>query len=378
MTRRESAVVLLALGVILSGGKTGTAALGGGTGDGSPQPAAGNRVILITLDGARIQEMFGGLDVDVLQSTLKPEQKVQDDPIYRRFWADTPEARRLKLMPFFWGTLMARHGSIAGNPRAGSTVTLTNRHRFSYPGYSEILTGEAHDDTIKSNDPTRNPYVTVLEELKTRLGLIAAQAGVFASWNVFSAIVEHTQGALTVNAGYAPFDHPDARVRELSALQLETPTPWDSVRHDAYTFRFAMAHLMRARPRVLYLALGETDDWAHDGRYERVLETYARTDQYLEELWRWLQADAEYRDRTHILITTDHGRGRTPADWRDHGAKVEGAQDVWMAFASPRMPQRGEWRAHPPLHTNQAAATLAAWMGVDWHALRPKAGLAIR
>ena len=28
----------------------------------------------------------------------------------------------------------------------------------------------------------------------------------------------------------------------------------------------------------MYLALGETDDWAHDGRYDRVLETYARTD----------------------------------------------------------------------------------------------------
>lgn len=362
MLRRVTVVIWIASAVILSGA----------------QPAPGDRVILITLDGARIQEMFGGLDVDVLQSTLTPDQRARDEPIHRRFWADTPEARRLKLMPFFWGTLMARHGSIAGNPRAGSTVTLTNAYRFSYPGYSEILLGEAHDDTIKSNDPTRNPYVTVLEELKARLGLTAAQAGVFASWNVFSAIVEHTPGALTVNAGYAAFDHPDARVRELSALQTETPTPWHAVRHDAYTFRFAMAHLKSARPRVLYLALGETDDWAHDGRYGRVLETYARTDQYLEELWRWLQSDAEYRDRTHLLITTDHGRGRTPADWRDHGATVEGAQDVWMAFVSPRMPQRGEWRAHRSLHTNQAAATLAAWMGVDWHALRPEAGLAIR
>ncbi len=111
----------------------------------------------------------------------------------------------------------------------------------------------------------------------------------------------------------------------LSRLQLETPTPWDSVRHDVYTFRFAMDHLAAARPRALYLALGETDDWAHDGRYDRVLETYARTDAYLRELWTWLQADPEYRDRTHLLITTDHGRGRTTKDWRNHGAKVEGA-----------------------------------------------------
>ena len=108
------------------------------------------------------------------------------------------------------------------------------------------------------------------------------------------------------------------------------------------------------------------------------LETYARTDAYLKDLWTWLQSDPEDRNRTHLLITTDHGRGHTIKEWRSHGAKVEGAQDVWMAFVSPSMPTRGEWKQHPPLHTNQAAATLAAWVGVDWRALRPVAGPAIR
>jgi hypothetical protein len=195
---------------------------------------------------------------------------------------------------------------------------------------------------------------------------------------VFNAIVEHREGAMTVNAGFERFDHPDADVRKLSELQFRTQTPWDSVRHDEYTFRFAMAHLASARPRVLYIAFGETDDWAHDGRYDRVLEAYARTDLYLQELWTWLQAQPDYRDRTHVLISTDHGRGRTTKDWRDHGAKIEGAQDVWIAFASPMMSQRGTWRDHPPLRTNQIAATLARWAGVEWTRLRPNAGVPIR
>ena len=334
-------------------------------------------VILITLDGARTEEIFGGLDLDVFKSTLREKQRIEDQPAYKRFWADTAAARREKLMPFFWGTLMREHGSIAGNKALGSSVTLTNTHRFSYPGYSEILVGEAHDDVIKSNDAVRNPYSTVLEEIRTRLGLTQAQVGVFASWDVFDAIVEHTKGSLTVNAGYQPFESPDPVVRDLSRMQLETVTPWNSVRNDVYTFRFAMDHLRRARPRAVYLALGETDDWAHDGRYDRVLETYARTDAYLRELWTWLQADPEYRNRTHLLITTDHGRGRTAKDWRDHGAKVEGAQDVWIAVASPSMSRRGEWKDQPALHTNQIAATLAGWLGIDWRALRPAAGLPI-
>jgi len=322
-------------------------------------------VVLVTLDGARLEEVFGGLDVSIVQSQLKEGQRLEDQVIYKRYWAATPEARREKLMPFFWGTLMRAHGSIAGNPATGSRVHVTNGHWFSYPGYSEILVGRAHDDVIKSNDPVRNPNRTVLEFLKSANGLSREQVATFASWDVFSAIVESKAGELTVNAGYQAWDSPVAEVRRQSALQFEAPTPWDGVRHDAYTFRFAMDHLARHKPRVLYLALGETDDWAHDGRYDRVLQALTRTDQYLQELWEWLQAQPEYRGRTHLLITTDHGRGRTPADWRDHGAKVAGASETWMAFVSPSWSKRGEWRQHEPLTASQAAATLIAWMSGD-------------
>ena len=124
-------------------------------------------MILITLDGARTEEIFGGLDAEVFKSSLGEKQVLEEQPAYKRFWAATPNERREKLMPFLWGTLLKEHGSIAGNRAANSLATLTNTHRFSYPGYSEILLGEAHDDTVKSNDPLRNPYVTVLEELKS-------------------------------------------------------------------------------------------------------------------------------------------------------------------------------------------------------------------
>jgi hypothetical protein len=145
------------------------------------------------------------------------------------------------------------------------------------------------------------------------------------------------------------------------------------VRHDYYTFRFAMAHLAAHEPRVLYLALGETDDWAHNGRYDMVLDSLARTDAYLKELWTWLQAQPEYRGRTSLLITVDHGRGAGPDDWKSHGAKHPNAEFTWMAFVSPSMSRRGEWRDHPPVVTAQAAATLVRWMGADWRAFNASA-----
>src|SRR5262245_25025256 len=335
------------------------------------------RVVLITLDGVRTEEIFGGLNLEILRSTLEPNRHAEDTPIYKRFWAQTREERRRRLMPFFW-SLVTEHGTIAGDEQAGSAVRLSNRQWFSYPGYAEILLGEAHDDVVKSNEPIRNPFPTVLEAIRESHNLPREQVATFASWPVFNEIAEHTVGATFINAGVETFDAPGEDVKLLNALQAEIATPWSGVRFDALTFRFAMRHLETVRPRVLYIALDETDEWAHDGKYDRVLDMLSQIDGYMRELWTWLQNQPEYRGRTHMLITVDHGRGHTSGDWRNHGAMVPGANETWIAFVSPRRSQRGVWGSHPPLSTSQVAATLASWMGVDWNVTHPRAGQPIR
>jgi hypothetical protein len=341
------------------------------------QPPRHN-VILITLDGARVEEMFGGLDVDVLRSTLDDKHRVEDSALYKELWAGDAVRRREKLLPFFWGTLMRQHGSIAGNPSRGSQVRLTNRHWFSYPGYSEMLVGRAQDDVIKSNDAIQNPFPTVLEFLRAKLRLPVDGVATFASWSAFNAIAESNVGTLTINAGFEPYEHPDPQVRSLSALQFATSTPWDTVRHDVYTARLAMAHLATHKPQVLYLALAETDDWAHEGRYDRVLEAYMRIDRIFRDLWEWLQNQPEYRGRTSVLITTDHGRGVGAAGWRHHGEQHSGSAQTWMAFISPHVRARGEWQHHTPLQTRQVAATLLQWAGLDWREFDASAGPPVR
>ena len=324
-----------------------------------------HNVVLVTLDGARPEEIFGGLDLDILRASIGEKTRAEETETYRRFWDADARRRREKLMPFFWGTLMRQHGSIAGNRALGSTVRLSNRLWFSYPGYSEILVGRARDDLIKSNDPVRNPSRTVLEFVRERLRLPREGVAAFGSWNVFNAIAESQEGAITINAGYEAYEHPDERVRALSALQFSTPTPWDSVRHDVYTAKLAMAHLETYQPRVLYLALGETDDWAHDGRYDRVLDAYRRSDDLLRDLWTWLQAHPSYRDATSLLITTDHGRGEGPSGWRHHGAKYPASEFTWMAFVTPHLRQRGEWGPHEPIEARQVPATMLRWLGIE-------------
>jgi hypothetical protein len=351
---------LAAVGLILSVG-------GGGGATGHARAATPRHAILITLDGARTEEIFGGLDRIALASTVR-DGVVETTRAYAEYWAESAEARRQKVMPFFWGTLMATRGSIAGNRARGSRFGVTNHKRFSYPGYAEILTGQAHDDTIISNDNRRYPYTTVLEFLRHRWAVGPDQVAVFGSWETFHWISGREDGAVSVNAGYQAFGSSDPAIQALSRAQFEAKTPWPSARHDAFTFRFAMDYLQRVRPRLLYIALDETDDWAHDSNYERVLETLTLTDGLLRELWTWLQADVEYRDNTAILITADHGRGHTAADWSKHGEDVVGADQTWLAAIGPDWPRRGEWTDAPPAFTNQVASTLAREVGEDFRA----------
>lgn len=257
-------------------------------------------------------------------------------------------------------------------------MKLTNRHRFSYPGYSEILTGEAHDDVINSNSKIQNPFPTVLEYLKDRLGLPREKVAAFACWDVMDFIAEKEYGSIVSNSGFEAYDHQDPFIQLLSRQQFETPTPWDSVRHDTYTFRFAMAHLETHRPRVLYLSLGETDDWAHDKRYDRVLQATHQSDRYFRELWNWLQSQEDYRDQTTILFATDHGRGDNGYNWQHHGDKIDGAEFVWLAAVGSGVKRRGEITTDEALGQNQIAATLCLPLELDYHDDRPTAGAPIR
>jgi hypothetical protein len=338
----------------------------------STQGRKTERVVLVTMDGARWQEVFAGLDESLLRDSSPKGADITVSPSYRRFWAATPEARRDKLMPFLWRTL-AREGVIAGDRSHGSLVSVTNGLRVSYPGYSEILTGQAHDDVIRNNDPIRNRFPTVLQFARRKLNLPPAKVATFASWPVFASIVENTRGDTTVNAGLQPYDSPSELVKSLNVLQEEAPLPWDGTRHDAFTFQFALDYVKRQQPTLLLLAFDEMDDWAHDGKYELVLDALHRADHYLEVLWSALQGDPFYRGRTTLIVTADHGRGRTSETWRRHGRSVEGADEIWLAIASPDVTKRGEW-SNTTLYQNQIAATIAALLGLDYREQNPDAG----
>jgi len=322
-------------------------------------------VVLVTTDGLRWQEVFGGAE----EPLLSKEAGVADvEGLKRDFWRDTPTERRQALLPFFW-SVIAREGQVFGNLPRGSAARVTNGHHFSYPGYNELLSGRA-DPRVDSNDKKPNPNVTVLEWLNGRpayRGRVAA----FGSWDVFPWIINRDRSGVLVNAGFEPVKAAGERMAVLNELMAETTPPEDSVRHDSFTFMAAMDHLSTAQPRVLYLALGETDDWAHAGRYDRYLRSANRFDRYLRQLWDALQSMPQYRDKTSLVITTDHGRGDGLKGWTGHGAKVAGAENIWIAVLGPDTRALGERAQTEALTQSQVAATVAALLGEDFAAAMP-------
>lgn len=335
-------------------------------------PAQSTRnVIFVMTDGLRVQELFSGADDKLIH---KEYGAVKDPEALRKaWWRDTPEARREALLPFLWN-VMAKQGQIYGNRARGSNAVVTNRRNFSYPGYSETLCGFA-DDRIDSNDKKPNPNVTVLEWLhrKTQYkGRIAA----FGAWDVFPYIFHAERAGFPVNAGHDAFrmQPMTPQLEIINRLKAETTWAWSSETYDSFTFHTALQYLKTAKPRVLFLSLGETDEWAHAGRYKDYLDAAHRVDAYLKELWDTVQSMPEYRGTTTLIFTPDHGRGEAPVEWKSHGEKIPDSKYIWMAFLGPDTKPLGERANIPEVAQSQVAATLAALLGEDYPAAQPKAG----
>ena len=275
----------------------------------------GHNVILVVSDGLRWQEVFRGADSLLMFGS--PQTLGGNGAVARRrYWRATTAERRAALLPFVWGT-MATQGSLLGNRDLGSSMNVTNGMNFSYPGYNEMLVGYP-DPRINTNDVGPNPNVTVFEWINGRAGYKGHVAAVGA-WDTFGDIFNRGRSGLRIHASRAE--------------------PLDARAHAA-----AMRALEEFRPRALFVAYVETDDYAHQGRYDLTLNAAHAVDRNLAALWAAAQSNARYRGKTTLIFTADHGRGATAEDWRSHGKDIGGSEQTWLAVIGPNTPARGATR----------------------------------
>jgi hypothetical protein len=334
-------------------------------------PLRTRNVVLIVSDGLRWQEIFTGADPTLLNETNGGIWDKEAD-VKRDFWRDDPAERRRALLPFLWNTVAVR-GQIFGNQTLGSVARVTNGLAFSYPGYNEMLTGHP-DARIDSNEFGPNPNVSVLEWLDTQPDL-HGKVSVFATWAIFKDILNVSRSHLPLQVGWDLPYHGALSERQalLNRLYQTTTRLEDEDVYDAFLQVPLLDSFAKQQPHVLFVGYGETDNWAHAGRYDLVLHSAHLFDRFVGELWERLQALPAYRDRTTFIITTDHGRGSGPVEWKEHGIEQKGSENIWIAVLGPDTRPLGERRHTAEVHQAQIAATVAALLGKDFRQAVPAA-----
>lgn len=290
--------------------------------------AEAESVILVTLDGVRWQEIFRGADPALADAASLPRGEA------RTARGMTPNLHRL----FF------DEGTVLGNPDLGNPFEASGPNFVSLPGYVEIMTGAVSG--CLGNDCAPNIGWAIAGSVA---GAWAPDpsAAVYASWETIARAVPASAAGLAVHAGRGPGED-------------EPPYPGnDDYRPDQRTAAMAIDHLVHNRPRFLWLALGDTDEWAHRHDYRGYVEALRFADGVVGEIAAHLAEMGERGARTVLVVTTDHGRD---PDFADHGGRASAG--VWLMARGGPIAKHGAAPLSRVRHLRDIAPTLAEILGV--------------
>ena len=319
------------------------------------------RLVIITIDGLRWQEVFQGAE----ENLVSDPKQVRDTELYRKtYWRSTPEERREALMPFVWNTI-AKKGTIIGNRNLNSMMQVANKTNISYPGYCEMMTGMV-DEAITGNDPVNNPHRNVLETANED-ARYKGKVLMYGSWKSTRFAIHNELAGIPASVSYEQ----NVAKKQTPRLQLAErmlegmPHFWRSEHFDAFTYAFALETLLNDHPKVMWISFGDCDEWAHARKYDLYLDGAKGTDAFIRDIYEALEADKFYKGKTVYLITCDHGRG-FGNEWTSHGSGTKGSEATWFMLLGKGIEAKGETTECGPFYTKQVAATIVSILGLDF------------
>ena len=276
--------------------------------------------IIVTLDGVRWQEVFEGTDPSLSKAPAIPAAV---------------------LLPNLYA-LGQEQGAFVGAPGFGE-IAASGPNFISLPGYNELLTGRV-PAWCGSNDCPQTKIPTLLDEALDSGAKVAA----FASWERIGRAVTARRGTFKVDCG-----------RGLDPFVPKVLGSGES-RPDELTAAEALRYFETERPDVLYLGLGDTDEYAHHHDYARYIASLRRADGVLGRLRTFMLATEQGR-RTHLVVLPDHGRAR---DFEGHGGFAPESARVWLVAAGPGVTARGMVRSPQKRYLADVAPTLRSVLGL--------------
>jgi hypothetical protein len=304
-----------------------------------------NKLVIITLDGLRWQELFNGADSSIIND---PQYNADVSNTKALYWASTKEERRKKLMPFFWN-ILSRQGEVYGNRSYNNNMNIANPYALSYPGYNELLTGHV-DLSIFNNDKAPNQNLSILEMLNASAAY-KSKVAAFTSWDAFPYILNKDKSTVYINSGFENIQGQNLSVTEASLNKIQTEIEdKKNTRYDELTYIACKEYIQKRQPSVIFLGFGGTDETAHQKKYDQYLQQASNADRMIGDLWQYLQGLPEYVNKTTFLITTDHGRGASSSNWHKHGVLVNGSSQTWMGLLGNAVSAQGEKKTRGQLY----------------------------
>ncbi len=282
---------------------------------------AASPLVLVTIDGARWQEIFHGSDPNLARSRLKTAREL------------VPNLARIS----------SDRGAAVGAPGRG-VMRASGPNFVSLPGYTELLSGRPPNG-CSDNGCKRTAATTLLDQANAA----GASVAVFSSWERIDLAATARPGRFFVSCG------------RQGDRSIDPAPGLGDFRPDRYTAALALAYLEREAPDVLYLGLGDTDEYAHHASYDEYLGALSYADAVIGNLIATLERMGERGRRTHVVVTTDHGRAR---DFRSHGFQPEAAR-VWLVAMGPQVTARGLVASPQERRLSDVAPTLRVVMGLS-------------
>jgi hypothetical protein len=332
-------------------------------------------VVLILIDGFRWQEIYNGADYQLL--TNKKFTSQDSAKLMKKYWSKDVKKRREKLMPFTWNYI-AEHGRLYGDQDEGNKVNVKNPYWISYPGRAEVLSGFVDPD-INSNDYGLNPNTNVLAFLNKQQGY-RHKVVTFTCWDATRRCINPKKNGTYVNAPWQDIkgDRLTSTEKLANELQHVTVRKFGNVeRLDANVYALAKSYIQARHPKVIFLDFGDTDEYAHAGKYDYYLDDIHNIDRMIGNLWKMMQQDKFYRNKTTFFIVSDHGRG-TGSKWTSHGSSVPHSDETWFLVMGPDTKSNGIVKTKEQIYEMQFAKTIARLLGFQYTVSGHKTGKVIK
>lgn len=220
---------------------------------------------------------------------------------------------------------------------------------WTIPGHTAIMTG--HNQVISNSGQELPQYSSLFQHWIKKYNKDSTDAWIISSKDKLEVLADCQDPEWYGN--YNPST--DCGINGLGS----------GYRHDSITFQNAINILSDHQPKLVLLNFREPDFSGHAGNWDNYLQGIIDTDQYIADLWDFIENDPNYSGSTTMFVTNDHGRhlDGISGGFTSHGDNCDGCRHITLFATGPDF--KNDIIVDSERDLRDVAATTAALLGLE-------------